>query len=477
MKLQALRERFLPGTFPPPEWERAQPPAALLVRDIWVTLAVMAAAILGMEMILSFAPSEGAPDRLMSYLAIAAMTAPLAFRRRFPITSMLVLSACFMGFGIWVPQVAVQLAPQIAYFVGLYSAVTWAKDRRALAMSLCGVIVAMFLWLVITITNASFVYGTELDLPAPMETSGAIDPVFAFAGYSFMVNLFFFGGATFLGLMSWRSAWQHELVVDQSRQLQEQSDELARRAVIDERLRIARELHDVVAHHISAVGVQAAAARLVQPRDPGRTAELLQSIEGSARQAVGETRSLLRVLRHEDRHGSGSDEGNSRRAPEPSLHEIPALLEQSKQTGVSIELIMVEHQPGFLDSLGAGLSLALYRIAAESLANVRQHSTARSAVLSLRSGRSEHGDWVEVEVTDNGTARQGTHGSGFGLRGILERAELHQGLVDIGPRSPAGWRTRARLQVPPAMPGLSPVTLPATSETNTLASGAMEARP
>lgn len=481
MKRQALRERFLPGTFPPPGWERAQPPAALLVRDIWVALAVMAAAILGMEMILSFGPSDGAPDRLMSYLAIAAMTAPLAFRRRFPIASMLVLSACFMGFGIWVPQVAVQLAPQIAYFVGLYSAVTWARDRRALGMALCGVIVAMFLWLVIAITNASFVYGTELNLPAPVETSGAIDPVLAFAGYSFLVNLFYFGGATFLGLMSWRSAWQHDLVVAQSRQLQEQSDELARRAVIDERLRIARELHDVVAHHISAVGVQAAAARLVQPRDPARTAELLQGIEGSARQAVGETRSLLRVLRHEDRHGSSPHEGDSVRAPEPSLREIPELLEQSKQTGVAVELIVVEHQPGFIDSLGAGLSLALYRIAAESLANVRQHSTARSAVLSLRSGHSERDDWVEVEVTDNGTARQGTHGSGFGLRGIQERAELHRGLVDIGPRSPTGWRTRARLRIPPATPGLSLDAPPdaarnSNSDAGTAESGAPEDR-
>ncbi|MEV8146018.1 histidine kinase [Specibacter sp. NPDC078709] len=447
MKLQALRDRFLPGDFPPPEWERTQPPAALLVRDVWVALGVMAISLAGMEMILSFGPSDGAPDRLMSYLAIAAMTAPLALRRRFPIMSMLALSAGFIGFGIVIPQVAVQMAPQIAYFVGLYSAVTWARDRRALAVALWSVIAAMFLWLVLSITNASLVFGSDLALPAAADTSGVIDPVLAFAGYSFLVNIFFFGGATFLGHMSWRSAWQRDVLVAQTRQLQEQSAELARRAVIDERLRIARELHDVVAHHISAVGVQAAAARLVQPRDPERTAELLHGIEGSARAAVGETRSLLRVLRHEDRAGKGGPGEAAGRAPEPSLRDIPALLEQSRQTGVEVELIVVEHRPGFIDSLGAGLSLALYRIAAESLANVRQHSTARSAVLSLRSGHGGHGDWVEVEVTDNGAARPGTGGSGFGLRGIQERAELHQGLVDIGPRTPAGWRTRARLRV------------------------------
>ncbi len=112
--------------------------------------------------------------------------------------------------------------------------------------------------------------------------------------------------------------------------------------------------------------------------------------------------------------------------------------------------------------MGAGLGLALYRIAAESLANVREHSTARSAVLSLRSGVDGTGEWAEVEVTDDGNPRPGTGGSGFGLRGIRERAELHHGLVDIGARSPAGWRSRARLRVPGSIP-LSPIATEATA--------------
>lgn len=448
MKLSALRHYFLSGDFPPPEWERPMPDARLLRRDAGVTLLVMLLAVLGMEMILSFGPSEQAPDRTLSYVATCALIAPLAVRRRFPIASMLVLSAFFLGFGTWMPQVMMQLAPQIAYFVGLYSAVTWARDRRALRLALTGVIIAMFLWVVVSITNAKLLFGSDLDLPMAIETSGFIDPVLAYAGYNFLVNLFYFGGAIFLGLSSWRSAWQHEIVVAQAQQLREQSAELARRAVIDERLRIARELHDVVAHHISAVGVQAAAARMVQPRDPGRAAELMRGIEDSARQAVGETRSLLRVLRHEEPGGSETPGTDTHRSPEPGLADLPALIEQSTRAGVRVQLIVVEHRAGFLDSLGAGLGLALYRIAAESLANVREHSTARSAVLSLRSGIDETGEWAEVEVTDDGNPRPGTGGSGFGLRGIRERAELHHGLVDIGARSPAGWRSRARLRVP-----------------------------
>lgn len=447
MKLLTWRERFLPGSFAPSDWERPQPEGALLRRDAWATLLVMLLAILSMEMILSFSSNEHAPDRLASYFAICAMMAPLALRRRFPISSMLLLSAFFMGFGIWLPLVTIQLAPQIAYFVGLYTAVAWARDRRALNMAMCGIILAMFLWLVLSITNAKIFYGSELALPVAAETSGFLDPVFAYAGYNFLINLFYFGGAIFLGLMSWRSAWQHELVVAQAAQLREQSVELARRAVIDERLRIARELHDVVAHHISAVGVQAAAARLVQPRDPARTASILHSIEESARQAVGETRSLLRVLRHEDATSS-SGEGARERSPDPSLRDIPALVQQSARAGVLVELIVAEHEQEFLQTLGPGLSLALYRIAAESLANVRKHSTARTAVLSLRSGQTKEGTWVEIEVTDDGNPRPGTRGTGFGLRGIRERSELHQGIVDIGPRSPSGWRTRARLRLP-----------------------------
>ena len=442
MKFLALRQRFLPGDFPPEEWERRQPSHQQLRRDAWVTLLLMAAALLGMEMILSFAPAEDAPDRVPAYLAMCAMIAPLAVRRRFPIASMLVLSALFIGFGTWLPTVMMQLAPQIAYFVGLYSAVTWARDRRGLRLALGGVILAMAVWLLVAITNAKLFYGTELELPIAIETSGFIDPVIAYAGYNFLVNLFYFGGAIFLGETSWRSAWRHEVVVQQAAQLQEQAKELARRAVVDERLRIARELHDVVAHHISAVGVQAAAARMVQPRDPERAAELMKGIEDSARQAVGETRSLLRVLRHEETEANDS----SQRSPEPSLAELPALVEQSARAGVKVDLIVVEHREGFLEEVGAGLGLALYRIAAESLANVREHSTARSAVLSLRSGRDDSGEWAEVEVTDDGSPRPGTAGGGFGLRGIRERAELHHGLVDIGPRSPAGWRTRARLR-------------------------------
>lgn len=446
MKLTQLPEKFLPGQSPPLTWERKMPDVAALRRDIWATIAVLFSALLAMEMILSFAPSEGAPDRLTSYLAITALVAPLAVRRRFPIISMLVLSAFFISLGTWFPSVMMQLAPQITYFVGLYTAVAWARDRKALRVALLGLIIAMFLWLLVGITNAKLFYGSDLDLPSSAETSGILDPIIAYAGYNFLVNIFYFGGAIFLGLAAWRSAWKNELVIAQAAQLREQSAELARRAVIDERLRIARELHDVVAHHISAVGVQASAARMVQPRNPERAIELMRGIEDSARQAVGETRALLRVLRHEP--DSSPTDPQAHRSPEPGLGDIPTLVEQATRAGLKVQLITVEHRTGFFESLSAGMGLALYRIAAESLANVREHSTARSAVLSLRSGNDAQGQWAEVEVTDDGNPLPNTEGSGFGLRGIRERAELHKGLVEIGPRSPVGWRTRARLRVP-----------------------------
>ena len=211
--------------------------------------------------------------------------------------------------------------------------------------------------------------------------------------------------------------------------------------------------------------MQAAAARMVQPRDPERAAELMRGIEDSARQAVGETRSLLRVLRHDDRAGAETPGVDAHRSPEPGLTDIPALVEQSARPGLPCPAASPSSTAeSFLDSVGAGLGLALYRIAAESLANVREHSTARSAVLSLRSGVDGTGEWAEVEVTDDGNPRPGTGGSGFGLRGIRERAELHHGLVDIGARFPrrvALARTRS-LRVPGSIP-LSPIATEATA--------------
>lgn len=305
----------------------------------------------------------------------------------------------------------------------------------------------MFLWIVLgfTLSNSydEILKTFSLDSNEPM---GLFPPVTSYVLYSFMLNAAYFGGALMFGMNSWRSAHQREQLAEQAVQLEAQAADLARKAVIEERLRIARELHDVVAHHISVIGIQAGAARRVLEKKPDAAAGALQTIEASSRDAVAEMRSLLGVLRSSD----AETDGPVQRQPEPGLDEIPQLLEDYRHNGLDVKFHRAEHEPGALENLSAPLALSIYRTIQESLANIRRHSTAGSAVVALRSGSTPEGPgspalrWVEVETVDDGRPRQGTGGTGYGLRGIRERAALHGGITDIGPRDGGGWRVRVR---------------------------------
>ncbi len=437
--------RILPS-LPPADWERPAPDKNGLRRDILAALFLLVFAVLIQELSLSLTEIKNAPTRSDSVIVLSAMILPLMFRRRWPILMMLLGSAAFMIAGTSEAyMVTMQICAQFAYFLGLYTAVTWSRNRRALWSILSVVLLSMAVWIIIDLFTSDLMNSLNINLVE--NPAGSVPPETAFPLYTFLINLLFFGGAIFLGLISWSNAYANELVKTQAQRIADQSQQLADRAVNEERLRIARELHDVIAHHIASVGVQAAAARMVQARDPEKAAELMKGIEESARSAVGETRSLLGVLRE-----SGSDvlpeSGTSdARRPEPSLKQLQTLIDENRAQGLTVDLSRAEHSPNYLDSLPAGISLALYRISSEALANVRRHSTARRATLSLRSGVDEQGPWVEAEVTDEGNTRPDSSGSGFGLRGIRERANLHHGLVEIGPRIPHGWRTRARLRV------------------------------
>ncbi|RKS15996.1 signal transduction histidine kinase [Arthrobacter sp. AG1021] len=436
--------RRLPS-LPPADWERPAPDKAGLRRDMFAALGLLAFAIVMQQLSLSLTEVEHAPSQWASLAVLSAMILPLMFRRRWPISMMLLGSAAFMVSGTSEAyMVTMQICAQLAYFLGLYTAVTWSRNRRALWSILSIVLLAMAVWIIIDLFTSDLM--KSMDVSMVDNPAGDIPADIAFPLYTFLINLLFFGGSIFLGLVSWSNAYANELVKTQAQRIADQSQQLADRAVNEERLRIARELHDVIAHHIASVGVQAGAARMVQRRDPEKAAELMKGIEDSARSAVGETRALLGVLR-ESGGDMLPDSGGDARRPEPSMKQLPTLLAENRAQGLAVELSRAEHTPGYLDSLPAGVSLALYRICGEALANVRRHSTARRATLSLRSGVDEQGPWVEAEITDEGTTLPDSSGSGFGLRGIRERANLHHGLVEIGPRVPHGWRTRARLRV------------------------------
>lgn len=432
-----------------PDWQRPRPKAHELVRDTWLAVAVAAVSVLSLAFIESYTSFPADQPWWLGYLASVLMVVPLAFRRRFPVVGVLAASAVFVWAYYVVPQVNMQLFFQIAYFASVYSMVAWGRSRQLVTLMVVGLAVFTAGWLMVdwTITNSYAEILNNLE-----ETSGPFSAAVGIMGYTVVMNVVYFGGAAVMGRASWRRALDRRRLREQAWRIAQQSEQLANRAVVEERLRIARELHDVVAHHVSAIGIQAGAARTVMAKNPQAAAAALSTVEASSRQAVTEMRELLGVLRAED----GSVLPSESRTPEPRLSELDDLVSSHARHGLAVTLNTSLEHPDDLDQLPGSLQLTVYRCLQEALANVTRHSTAREATAVVRTGSTpedpegrEPNAWVELEVTDHGQPKPGTEGSGFGLKGITERARLYNGVTDIGPRTPGpGWRVRVRLPRP-----------------------------
>ena len=202
-----------------------------------------------------------------------------------------------------------------------------------------------------------------------------------------------------------------------------------------ERARIARELHDVVAHSVSVMVVQAGAAEEVLAAAPDRAREPLRSIQDTGRQALVELRRLLGVLR--------TDGSEAALAPQPGLDQVAALAAQVREAGVAVDLRV----DGERDRVPAGVDLAAYRIVQEALTNVLKHAGASHAAVRV----GYRPDLIELEIFDDGCATpatgQATNGTGHGLIGMRERASLYGGVVEARPRPEGGFAVRARLPV------------------------------
>jgi len=213
--------------------------------------------------------------------------------------------------------------------------------------------------------------------------------------------------------------------------VERERDEQARRAAEEERRHIARELHDLVAHHVSLIGVQAGAARTALPSTPAgadATRRALLAIEESSRSAVGEMRRLLDVLRGEDRAAELQ--------PPPGLSRLGALIEDFQAAGLQVSL----SAPGNHRVLSPLQDLCCYRLIEEALTNVTRHSLAPTARVWIDVDDAR----VEVGVQDSGPSRQGASGTGRGLVGLHERVELCGGLFSAGPNHP-GFRVHASM--------------------------------
>jgi signal transduction histidine kinase len=218
---------------------------------------------------------------------------------------------------------------------------------------------------------------------------------------------------------------------DRAERLEREQEALAARAVAAERSRIARELHDVIAHSLSVIVVQAAAERRVL--GPGRdsTAETLDSIEQAGRQAMTELRRLLGLLRKSD--------GELSLAPQPGLGELADLVAEVREAGVEVDV----RTDGDLAVLPRGLDLTAYRIIQECLTNVLKHAAAHRVEISLRCP----GRCLDIDVTDDGTSARAPSPGGFGLLGMRERVSVYGGTVQAGHREGGGFEVHARLPV------------------------------
>ena len=227
----------------------------------------------------------------------------------------------------------------------------------------------------------------------------------------------------------------------------EQSRALAEEAgVVRERTRLARELHDVIAHSVSVMVVQAGAAERMLDRDPDRASRAMSSVQDTGREALVELRRLLGVLRTEG--GPAHDE---QLAPQPDLADLDRLVEQVRASGLEVEVSCT----GDVRGLGSGVELAAYRILQEAMTNVIRHAHAQHAVVEVRYGP----DSLELSVRDDGTGGAlVVPGTGNGVRGMTERAAMYGGTLTARARRGGGFEVRAALPITARADALAPVT-------------------
>jgi signal transduction histidine kinase len=344
---------------------------------------------------------------LMPMLLALAATLPLALRRRYPVAVLLVNGAAM---ATW--QVRGGESPSaafLAFFVAIFSAGAYAADRRRSLLAYGG-LAAIFLWL--------------------WWSSGQLDPWLVFM-FVFATGIWLAGDA-----LRTRTA---ELKEHERRagELELQRSAALRQAAAEERARIARELHDVIAHNLSVVVIQAGAAQRVLDEQPEAAREALHQVEASGRVAMTEMRRLLGVLRR------GDDEPLT--VPQPGVASLTTLLDDIRVAGLPVML----RTSGEDRTLPPGIDVSVYRIVQEALTNTLRHAGATKATVEIRYLPRA----VEIEVVDDGRgageARPGGD-VGHGLAGMRERAELFDGAFEAGPRPEGGFAVRVRLPSEPA---------------------------
>jgi signal transduction histidine kinase len=337
--------------------------------------------------------------RTVGVLIALATTVPIAWRRLRP------AAAALVGTAPWVLETdGFIVLGYLAAFLLFYSVGVYEPDRRRVVGVCAFAIVAG----AIGVTQSH--------------------PVV----YEYVTTTFIVIGPALVGRVVRRQHEQAERLRELTRHLERERERSAHTAVAEERARIARELHDVVAHGVSVIAIQADAAEAALDRDPALARRPLATIHASATEALADMRRLLGVLRE--------DEDGNELTPQPGLAQLRPLLERAREAGVEVTL----EETGEPRELPASLDLSAYRILQEALTNVRKHASGAPAAVRL--------DWapgaLELAVRDAGPGPRRNGADGHGLLGMRERVKVHGGELRTGSGERGGFEVVARLPLP-----------------------------
>ena len=340
-------------------------------------------------------------------LLMLVQITPLVVRRRRPVP---VFTAVALGSAVQALVTDHPLWSQFAFPIALYSVARYAGPRwaaAALGTGLVGAAIAAVDWL----------HGFGANLLS-------VENVLA---YSVTIGLFVVVAWTLGTLGRTRQAYVDALV-ERGERLEREAAQQAAMAAMEERHRIAREMHDVVAHGLTTIVVQADGARAAAAHDPSVTGPAFATIATTGREAIAELRRMLGLLRAEE----------APTAPQPRLDDLPALLDEARAAGT-----VVDARLAALPAVSDGVALTTYRIVQEALSNVRKHAGPGAAVAV---GVRVEGGSVVVEVADDGRgAAAPDDGRGLGLAGMRERVDAHGGTLTTGPMAGGGFRVCARI--------------------------------
>jgi signal transduction histidine kinase len=354
---------------------------------------------------------------------LAAMGLILYARRRFPGSVLVVVALLVAGLAVLRASLEGGFIPVL---ISSYSAAVYGGRRLAFGLAASTTVLLLGIGIPVTLG------ATWLRSAAPVRLLLA-------AGGAWLVGL------VIRGQFAARSA-HLDVLRERAELTTARQQEEARRATMAERLRIARELHDVVAHHLSVVVIQAQGAQRTIGRDRGRAMAAMAQVEQTGRTALEEMRGLLGLLRSGDQADDGADAdaggaGQARLAP-PGLADIGALAQQMRAAGLPVTV----HTAGEPGEIRQDVSLTVYRIVQEALTNVLRHAGPATATVSLT-----FGDKLDISVTDDGRgaaadlAADGIPGAGRGTAGMRERVAMLNGHLAVGPRPGGGFRVHATI--------------------------------